>query len=78
MLFVQKRRRNDCSHPFTLFESSYAVATDLYTIWDKVGNAFYGKRCPFKLTWMLSWEEEKENLEGCSFVLSLDYFEWKK
>ena len=50
MLFVQKRRRNDCSHPFTLFESSYVVATDLYTIWDKVGNAFYGKRCPFKLT----------------------------
>ena len=49
------------------------MAVSLLFVWDSFGRALFSKRYSLELTWVLFWEEAEENLEGCSFMLILDY-----
>lgn len=69
-----KKERVDHILPHCLKVVILCYVTDLFLIWDRLGDA----RCPFELAWILCWVEEEESLKSCSFMLILDHMDGKK
>lgn len=48
-----EEKGNDLSHPPSLHENNYLMATDLRPIWNKVGDVLLNNKCPFELVWII-------------------------